>query len=252
MQKRSVTTATGLIHTLLGVVAAAGLSSAAMAAEWTEQGDAGPVLVSSQEPMCGGQVLTLINGTISSTLTDVPINDLSGAGASVADVDLFEIFLDQPNSFSAQTLGGDSGGSGQFDAALALFDENGLGVYYNNDGFFDDGNALLPPGTALGPMERGVYYLAIFDDEVLPLSALNESGPIFPEVGFPYTALVGPTGPGGAAALLDWFPEQPIVASRGYSILLTGVTCPEPGRFVQSLCALAALAGLRPGRRRGR
>lgn len=214
--------------------------------EWEELVDAGPLPNSAQEPT-GNGVLTSIMGTIASSPTDVPINDLSEFGASVADVDLYEIFIADPDNFSAATLGGDNP---PFDSSLALFDENGLGVYFNDDVVRNDGNSFLPDMHGLGPMEPGTYYLAIFDDDLTPVSQLNFNGPIFPEVGSPFTQVVGPTGPGGALGLIDWFPEAPNNASRDYTILLTGVTVPEPTLFVLGVSALSCVGGLRARRRR--
>jgi len=236
---------------MIGAVIAISIPNFIRAAEWTEVTDAGPVLSEAQEPTGSGD-LTSIFGTITQTPTDVPLNDLSAFGASVADVDLFRIFISDPIGFSAETLNGDSMNSDlEFDASLALFDENGMGIYSNDDGVFDDGNSILPAGNGFGPMAQGTYYLAIFDDNVTPLSELSLNGPIFPDPGSPFTQVVGPSGPGGASPLLDWFPELPINASRDYTILLTGVTLvPEASALGQVAAALTTVAGLFYARRR--
>jgi len=240
-----------LSTTMVMVCAAMLVPGAVHAVDWDEVGDAGPVLADAQEPdVPPGESLTSISGFISNVVTDVPINDLSGFGASVADVDLYKIMITDPLQFSALTVNGDSIDSDiEFDATLALFDENGLGLYQNDDRAIDDGNARLPAGHMFGPMSPGIYYLAIFDDNVTPISALSESGVIFPDPPFPYTEVVAATGPGGGSPLLDWFPDAPIIAGRQYSILLTGV--PEPGQMAQAAAALATLVGVMSFRRRG-
>ena len=72
----------------------------------------------------------------------------------------------------------------------------------------------------------------------------------FPDLGFPFTQVVDATGPGGGSPLLDWFPSRPINASRSYTILLTGVTLPEPNTAALAAVALATLAALCRVRRR--
>jgi hypothetical protein len=239
------------ISSLLAIVIGATLSSAPQAAEWSEMGDAGPFLESAQEPI-GTGALTTIFGTITVDPTDVPLADLSKFNASVADVDLYQIFISDPVGFSAETTNGDSNNSdAEFDAQLALFDENGFGLYLNDDREVNNGNARLPPDHQFGPMTEGTYYLAIFDDNVTPFSALNPNGQIFPDPPSPFTAVVGPNGPGGGGALIEWFPELPINADRSYSILLTGVTLvPEPSSFALAVSALVSLMLLRAPRRR--
>ena len=238
------------IRNLIMLTATCLIPSQAHAVEWAEVDDAGPVLATAQEPL-GNGALTLISGTVSQSQPDVPINDLSAFGASVADVDLYQIFIDDPSGFSAETTNGDATNSNlEFDAVLALFDSDGFGVYLNDDGVLDNGNAILPAGNAFGPMVQGTYYLAIFDDNVVALSALNPNGLIFPDPGSP-TQVVDATGPGGSSPLLDWFPSLPINASRDYTILLTGVTLPEPNAAALAAVALATLAALRRVRFRG-
>src|SRR5688500_9910785 len=82
----------------------------AQGSTWTEMGDAGDLLGSAQTPT--GE-LTTITGIASTSL----------------DVDLYRIFISSPSTFSASVSGGD--GSGLYNSALALFNENGLGVYAN-------------------------------------------------------------------------------------------------------------------------
>jgi len=174
-------------------------SSVSFAASWAEIGDAGDLTTSAQTPL-GGGVLDQISGVVTDS----------------HDVDLYRIFINDPAAFSATTMAGDPEitDTDELDAALALFDATGRGVYYNDDGVFDNANATLPPGDPFSPTSTGVYFLAVFDDDGLPLSgaAASLGDLIFPIVDFPFTEVVGPTGGGGALPLSGWGfdPDTPI------------------------------------------
>src|SRR5688500_9726943 len=73
---------------------------------WAEVGDAGDLPGSAQTPI--GE-LTTITGIASTSL----------------DVDLYRILISNPSTFSASVSGGD--GSGLYNSALALFNQNGSG-----------------------------------------------------------------------------------------------------------------------------
>lgn len=197
--------------------------SAAQASTWAEMGDAGDLLGTAQTPL--GSVTT-ITGTTSTT----------------ADVDLYKIFISDPATFSATVTGGD--GSGDYDSALALFNQNGMGVYANDDAVFDDGQARLPANDPLGPKAAGVYYLAIFDADTGPTSGnvSTKNTLIFPESNPPYTQILGPTGGGGASPLTGWVTfDAPITLNTNgsYSIALTGVSpVPEPETYALLLAGL--------------
>jgi hypothetical protein len=199
--------------------------SIAHASTWTEAGDAGDLLATAQIPT--GSVTT-ITGTASTT----------------TDLDLYKIFISDPTGFSAYVSGGD--GSGDYDSAIALFDQNGVGVYANDDATGDNGQAGLPVDNSFGPRTSGIYYLAIFDDNTWPTSGnvSTEDHFIFPESTYPYTQILGPTGGGGAAPLTGWFSfGAPITLNESYSIALTGVSAvPEPAVYVLLLGGLALIS----------
>jgi hypothetical protein len=208
------------------------------AATWTEQGDAGQTLATAQALPTGIVPLDQIDGT---------------ADGTTGDADVYEIFISDPAAFSAQTVGGDSKcttcATQEFDASLALFDENGIGIYFNDDLAQDVGDAFLPAGNALSPTQAGWYFLAVFDDDLTPLSELSEEGIIFPEVFFPFTDIVGPTGPGGGDPLSLFFEENVVVETRDYSVLLTGTVIPEPATGLLVGLGFTAMGVVRRGKR---
>jgi len=184
---------------------------AVSAAEWAEVGDAGELPNTAQVTSGpSGQPLTSITGTISAT----------------TDIDLYRIYISQPAEFSAVVSGGDAA---PFDSVLALFDGEGLGVYFNDDRVVDDGNSELPAGNVNGPMTPGFYYLAIFSDYAYALSGsgTSENDLIFPLVNEPWTDVVGATGPGGSAPLSTWFVESTFALGNAYQIGLSGADFAE-------------------------
>jgi len=207
-----------------------------------EDGDAGETLGTAQLLPGGSTPLTEIQGTIAT---------------NTADVDLYRIFISDPGAFSAMTTNGDSScdvnqnpecGTEEFDATLALFDSTGLGVYFNDDKQENVGDAELPAGNQFSPTVMGFYFLAIADDDVTALSELSVDGPIFPELSSPFTDVVGPSGPGGGNPLQEWFKDNVVPDPRGYSIVLTGVTVPEPATGLLISLGLVALAAARARR----
>ena len=189
--------------------------SPANALGWTESPDAGELPGTAQ---------------VTSGPANQALNTISGTIANTQDVDLYKILISNPSAFSATTTGGDNP---PFDAVLALFDASGLGVYLNDDGAFNVGDALLPAGHPLGPSSPGIYYLAIFSDETLPFSGAGVSidDLIFPITQFPYTEVVGPTSVGGTAPLSGWATEGIFNLGAGYQINLSGA---EPAESTQS------------------
>lgn len=122
-----------------------------------------------------GQVLE--TATVISDSPAVPFEFIfiSGAISEETDVDLYQIFLTGGGTFSARTTEGT-----ELDTQLFLFDEEGIGIYANDDDTDCGGCAqsFLPPGTPLTPTEPGIYYLAISGFGVEPVS---EAGDIFPD-----------------------------------------------------------------------
>lgn len=216
------------------------LLSVAMSASaevWSEVGDA-PDSVAGAQVTMGSGPLDRITGTIS---------------PNASDVDLYLIKVVDPPNFSATTTNGDSSDADlEFDAVLALFDAQGVGIYLNDDRVQDDGNAELPAGHPLSPISAGNYILAIFDDN---LGATSAGGLIFPQdtLQFPFTDVLGPTGPGGGQTLSGFvfdplFP--PLGSSRAYTLEIIGA--PEPSASALGLAALAALCALGRFRQRTR
>jgi hypothetical protein len=185
------------------------------AVDWTELPDAGDLPGTAQ----------VTSGPVNQAL-----NTISGTIANTQDVDLYKIFIPNPSAFSASTTGGDSP---PFDAVLALFNANGLGVYLNDDGAFNVGDPLLPAAHPLGPSSSGIYYIAIFSDETLPFSGAGVSinDLIFPIPQAPYTQVLGPTGGGGGIPVSGWATEGVFSLSAGYQVNLTGA---QPAERTQS------------------
>jgi hypothetical protein len=202
-----VATATALILVIFGVPA--------YAVDWTESPDTGDLPGTAQ----------VTSGPVNQAL-----NTISGTIANTLDVDLYKILIPNPSAFSASTTGGDSP---TFDAVLALFDANGLGVYLNDDGAFNVGDPLLPAAHPLGPSSPGIYYIAIFSDETLPFSGAGVSinDLVFPVPPAPYTQVLGPTGGGGGAPVSGWATEGVFALGAGYQIYLSGA---QPAESTQS------------------
>jgi len=209
--------------------------STAQAATWSELGDAGELLGMSQTPTGSGS-LTSISGTISQD----------------SDIDLYKIYISDPTSFSAIVSGGNGfipefGGDG-WDSVIALFDQNGYGVYFGDDFIDGNGQAGLPANHLYGPRTAGIYYLAISDDAWAPLSgsASSASDLIFPVSVFPFTDILGPTSPGGNSALTGWgrslIEDNPLDNGGTYSVALTGVSpVPEPETYAMFMAGLGLM-----------
>jgi hypothetical protein len=187
----------------------------AFAVDWAESPDAGDLPGTAQ----------VISGPVNQA-----VNTISGTITSTRDVDLYKIFIPNPSAFSASTTGGDSP---PFDAVLALFDANGLGVYLNDDGAVNVGDPWLPAAHPLGPSSPGIYYIAILSDETLPVSGAGVSidDLIFPIAQAPYTEVLGPTGGGGDAPVSGWATESVFALGAWYQINLAGA---QPAETTQS------------------
>lgn len=199
--------------------------STAQAATWTETDEAADLISTAQLPTGNGS-LTSITGTISTNF----------------DADLYKIYISNPVNFSALVSGGNED---EWDSAVALFNNDGLGVYYNDDAIFDNGQAGLPSNHSSGPQTPSIYYLAIFDDDQAPLSgsASTANDLIFPQSDYPYTQILGPVGPGGSLPLAGWGALVTEVPLNGtYSIALTGVSfVPEPETYAMLLVGLGLI-----------
>jgi len=201
-----------------------GIVGSAKALPWTEIGDAGQ-LISTAQLTVGSDPLTEINGNISNP----------------NDVDLYEIFINAPSSFSA-SMNWPSGTVDFVDAELFLFDAAGLGVAWNDDTAGPDFRPEIPAGSAVQPTTIGIYYLGIAAFDNMPVSS---GGLIF------INSLddpTGPDGPGAAFPVSDWTGVDKNVETFGpYSITLTGTSfgaVPEPTTMLLFGAGLVGLAGL--------
>jgi hypothetical protein len=152
-------------------------------------------------------------------------NQITGTINSNTDVDIFKFEITAPATFSATTTV--SPGT-QTDSQLFLFDASGMGIAANDDAGSGTRLSTLPAGNALyNALAPGLYYLAISSWNVDPISGGPESL-IFPDT--PYSAVHGPTGPGGGSAVNGW---EGIGATGTYTITLTSVAAvPEPGSLL--------------------
>jgi hypothetical protein len=167
---------------------------------WTETGDAGDLPGTAQVVEGSG-----------------PLDSISGELVGDPDFgDMYQIYIFDPAAFSAATSSG-------FDPQLFLFDENGMGVYANDD---DSGlQPSLPPGHLYSPTTPGLYYLAITAFDRDPYSV---TGLIFPS--FPFWETHGPTEVGGGDPITQWVSSGDTGAS--YTIDLTGARYILPSVFV--------------------
>jgi len=182
-------------------------SNTSNAVTWQEEGDAGELLSSAQS-LIGREDIETINGNISTSY----------------DVDIYKIKITNPTLFSAVLSGGE--GENNWDSMLWLFDENGLGVYANDDAHTGNGSSTLPFGNSLSPKVFGEYYLAISDDDINPYSGSSISDLIFAASSYPYTDIIAPTGSGNSSSLSGWNPSliEKNFNNANYSIALTGAT----------------------------
>jgi hypothetical protein len=164
--------------------------------------------------------------TAQSTGSD-PITKIRGTIGGANDVDVYAIYISDPDAFSATTIGGTT-----LDTALWLFDEDGKGVVYNDDN----------PDATTGTQSRidnrtncitqpGRYYLAV------SLSGRRAAGCgdglIWATT--PARGVRCPDGPESASRVAGWSGSS---SSTGrYIIFLTGVSgasagdpadCPPP------------------------
>jgi len=215
----------------------------------------GPVQMAAGAPVIWSEVNAGGTPATGEVVTGNPTDSLVRVQGSIDPltdpVDLFRIAITDPAGFSARTTNGDSSNPAlQFDAKLALFNANGFGIYANDDRIFDDGNAALPAGHVLSPTAPGVYLLAIYDDNFEAVSEFSINGLIFPQSTSPFTAVRGPTGPGGASPLIGFGTLDSVPAdARTYTIELTGAApIPEPGTAALLMVGLIGLRALRDPR----
>lgn len=181
------------------------------------------------------------------------VGSLSGLDQN--DVNMFEIDIMNPVTFSAITL--DAGPFGIPDTVLSLFDASGVGVYLNDDISGSNTLSCLPSGDlsnpcqtgrgGTGPLLSGIYYLAISRSANYPVD--SSFGEIFSPVSS--TDVVGPVNTNPVAGWDGGTFVSPDFDLVNYDVLLTG-TVPEPGTLVQLAGAAALLAVWRKCARRER
>jgi hypothetical protein len=179
----------------------AALAGLAHATPYTEVGDSGTTLGTSQS--VGGGI-------------DQIVGSLGGG-----DVDLYELVLGA-GLFTAQTHNIPCCGSGP-DTQLFLFDAAGMGIVANDDRPGSQGSFI---STTLA---GGTYYLGVSTFNLDPFSS---TGNIFPDAfSCCGNGIKLPTGPGGSNPLSSWA-TGPAGAGTGqggaYTVTLNQATVPEP------------------------
>lgn len=232
----------GLFKRVIAVAATVGsltfpMFASASVITWDEI-NAGDLVATAE--MVGGTPGTQV-GAIRGSLTSLaPVNMTPRY-----QVDLFKIFISDASAFSASTMS-------LADTALFLFDDQGRGVYMNDDE--PSGLSLLsllPASDPASPIQSGFYFLGIALGSYLPYDATNLA--LFLTGGFT-DVLAGDSNADPLAywdATYDSFEESPY----SYEIGLTGVLTsalvtqvPEPGSLALLLLGALAIAGLRSRR----
>jgi len=220
------------------------LAGASGAAEHDESPDAGDLPATAQATLGpDGAALDAINGEIESD----------------ADQDMFEIFIDDPVTFSASTNNAGTTLPGG-DTMLFLFDENGLGVVASDDIDGLNFKTTLAAGSlADAGGVAGVYYIAISKAFTVPSSDAGDpaSGELWnpDRLGEATDTLdfdfIPNRGPGWDLAVASWFPFPFNDFAGSYRIELTGASfVPEPSSALGLAIGALGLAGCARQRRR--
>ncbi|MGB3299580.1 MAG: DUF4114 domain-containing protein [Phormidesmis sp.] len=180
-----------------------------------------------------GESLATATSIITSQMT--PLESISGTLSK--DADLYKIFLTGGQRFSATTISAKTANipADQFlgipidvviDPKIYLFDEQGNGVYAN-DNLFGTAQATLPSGPGgFSPETSGFYFLGISGTGY---EAASAGGQIFSLESLDQAA--GPTGAGGGSPLTG-FTGDTDDSSGEYTISLTGAqTIAADGNF---------------------
>lgn len=163
----------------------------------TENGDAGELPATAQD-LGAEPALDSVAGTL-----DGP-----------DDRDVYRACLAGGGSFSASTVGGT-----EIDTQLFLLDQDGRGVYANDDAPGVLGQSALPAGDPLTPAVAGAYYLALSRYNQDPVGELGD--PLFADV-------VDTVGPLSGDPIAAWTAGREGTFGA-YTIALTGaVPCAVP------------------------
>ena len=183
---------------------------------WTERNAGGNL--GNAEITSGSGVLTDIIGL----LTDMTTGS-----------DLYEIYIANPNTFSATTKGNTK--KPIVDPALYLFDLSGNGLFGNDNIAAGNEQAELPAGTLSG-LTPGRYFLLIAPSGHLPDTKQGNS--IF-------GAITGTTGVFAGSGVLKKYGGTPNAddGGKGYDIQLTGASfaVPEPATLAFTALGIALL-----------
>jgi hypothetical protein len=179
----------------------------------------------AQSRTAGGTIAQTIDsldetGELVATANLAPdASTFNGRLNSGTDVDMWKIFICDPATFSATTVGGVTvpGTATGSDTALYLFSPDGNGISYNDDVTGTDFNSLLA-NTQVASLSAGEYYLAVAYFGNRPTNASAQT--IWSE--FAPTTTVPPTGLGAPGPVADWNGTGTVTAN--YTLTLTGVS----------------------------
>ena len=170
-----------------------------------------------------------------------PLTDIFGAlGDTTAGADMYEIYIANPDTFSAITTGNTK--KPIVDPALYLFDAAGNGLFGEDNISGTNKQADLPAGTLTG-LQPGLYFLLIAPSGHEPDDKHGNS--IF-------GGITGTAGVFSGSGVLKNYGGTPSAddAGKGYDIQLTGAgfAVPEPATVAFTALGIALL-GWRSRRR---
>lgn len=163
-------------------------------------------------------------GQMPSTAQVVYATTISGSLGTHADVDMYQITINNASAFSASTSG-----SATFDTMLMLFDSAGHVVELNDDITGTVNQSTLWPGSSgnpYAPQTTGTYYLAISGYDLLPYTSTGTQMTYDYPVAYWYDPVSGyeAYGPVDSSYVLDhWVDPEAGTAYGTYKITLTGV-----------------------------